>query len=113
MTLPTLESMEAELDSNVMAALGDAISYTPSGSSALSIRAHVDYEDGEIAVGGAEAIQPDISVEILKSDLPSRPVSADRITLSKVPGKTFRPVNVSTDKSGTHWLADLREVPGG
>ena len=49
-------------------------------------------------------------VEVQISDLPQRPADADRITLAKVSGRTFKPINVGRDRSGTHWVFELKRV---
>ena len=84
--------------------VGDSIVYDGG-----TIKGFIDHE--EMNRGGIGAIEQDMSVQILRSDVPARPGSTNRITLPKLPGKTFKPVNVRMDDGATWWVFDLKEVP--
>lgn len=108
----TLESLQgAFLDEPCMAALGDTIEYRPSGANRyITMLAYVDYTDMMQSLDGAQAIDQDVSVEALRSDIPTKPDSSCRVRLPKLPGKTFKPINVRSDESAAFWLFELKAV---
>lgn len=107
----TLEDMEgAFLDAPCMAALGDSIRYMAVGGSFVAMLAYVDHAEGSRPLGTGEVIEQDMSVQVLRSDVPVRPSSACRVTVGKVPGKTFKPVNVRRDTTGQFWEFELALV---
>lgn len=111
MALPNIEDYDAILDRTCADVVGDTISYKAVGAAGYSDKqAHVDYRDGEVTLGSTEAIEQNISIEIMKSDVPAKPTKAVRIQLPKVPGATFAPINVRTGSSGTHWVFELKGV---
>lgn len=107
--MSTLEELTDDIDAICMAELGDTISYVPSGSAALTIKAHPDYADHNRNIGGVDVMEQNIMLAVRKVDVPRKPVSADRVIMPKKPGKIYRPVNVGTDESGTHWMFELQE----
>ena len=76
------------------------------------MRAHVDYRDAVKPLEGADAIAQDITVAILKSDLAAMPGNTARIQLARYAGATFRPINVRSDESGTHWEFEVVQANG-
>lgn len=110
MALPTLESFDTLLDRTCADVLGDAIQYAADGVTFAAKQAHVDYADAARAMDTAEVFEQDMTLAMVKADVPARPTGAVRITLPKVAGKTFKPVNVRNDASGTHWVFELKEV---
>lgn len=104
MALPTLSGFTATLDGMTVGLLGDPLTYDGD-----TIKGFIDHE--EMNRGGIGAIEQDMSVQIMRSDVPTRPGSTNRITLPKLPGKTFKPVNVRMDDGATWWVFDLKEVP--
>lgn len=104
MAIPTLEDMTERLDEGTAMLVGDPLTYDGN-----TINGFIDHV--EMNRGGIGAIEQDMSVQILRSDIPTRPGSANRITLPKLPGKTFKPVNVRLDDGATFWVFDLKEVP--
>lgn len=112
-TGPVLEDVEATLDEACMAGLGDGIGYKASGAATFTpMRAYVEYGELARSFDGGQAIAQDIKVELLRSQVPARPTAAVRITLGKLPGLTFRPVNVGLANSGTHWAFEVERVNG-
>lgn len=108
--MTTLEDLESGMDAECMAILGDSITFRPAGGSALAIKAYVNFEDMARSLDGTQAIEQNITVQVRKVDLPAKPRAQDRITLGKVAGKIYQPVNVGQDISGTHWNFELRQV---
>ena len=111
MALKTLSEMMPSVAATARNVLGHDILYTPTGTStALPIKAQGDYSpnmlNGEVSVG----IDQDIELMVLKTDLAAMPADGDRITLPRVPGKTFKPVNVHHDETAEHWLFNLKRV---
>lgn len=108
--MSTLEDLESGLDDACMSTLGDSISYTPAGGSALAIKAYVNHEEVARSLDNGAAIEQAMTLEIQRSAIPLRPASGDRITLAKVAGKTFKPANVTLNPGGTHWIFELVKV---
>lgn len=110
---PVLEDLEASLDEACMAGLGDGIGYKAVGASTFAaMRAYVEYGELARSLDGGQAIEQDIRVEVLCSQVPARPSDAVRITLGKLPGKVFKPINVGLTDSGTHWAFEVKRVNG-
>lgn len=107
---PYLSDVEADLDQTVMAALGDTVRYRPVGGVFADKRAYVEFPETLFSPDTGTMIAQDIMVDILKTDVPAKPTGSCRITLGKVPGKTFKPVNVRSDKSGAHWQFEVVET---
>lgn len=106
----TLEDLEAGMDSTCMSILGDSITYRPASGPTIPIKAYGNFEDLVRSLDAGQAIEQDMLFEVLRSDVPVRPTLACRITARKLPGKIFQPVNVSLDRSGTHWQFELKRV---
>jgi hypothetical protein len=106
----TLEDLEPGMDAQCMSILGDSITYRRASGSTLSLKAYVNFEEMARSIDIGKAIEQAMTVEVQISDLPQRPAPTDRITLAKVAGRTFQPINVSRDRSGTHWIFDLKKV---
>lgn len=98
------------MDAECMTILGDSITYRRASGPTLSLKAYVNFEEVARSIDIGQAIEQAMLVEIRISDLPQRPAPADRITLGKVPGITFKPINVGRDRSGTHWAFELKRV---
>ena len=105
-----LESLTPEIDAVTADVLGERITYRANGGAPFYPKAHVYYADMQRDIGAGQTIEQDITVHIRKVDLPTMPNSADRITLGKRLGVTFKPVNPSHDDSGTHWIVNLKIV---
>lgn len=112
MTLPTLDDLTPALDRISVDLLGDPIEYAADGSAFEGATAFVDYRDASKAFEGAQAIEQDVTVSLLKADVPARPAATARLRLPKLAGKTFKPINVRSDTSGTHWEFEVKEVAG-
>lgn len=109
-----LESLTTDLDRACMDTLGDTISYKAAGAGTFSdVLAHADYRDSARSFDGAEVIAQDMRFAVLMSDVPAKPTGEVRVQLPKVAGRTFKPVGVGRDESGTHWEFDLKDVTGG
>lgn len=104
MAIPTLEDMTERLDEGSAMLVGDSLVYD-----GTTIKGFIDHV--EMNRGGIGAIEQDMSVQIMRSDVPTRPAATNRITLPKIAGKTFKPVNVRLDDGATWWVFDLKEVP--
>jgi len=91
--------------------LGDTISYSAAGGAFTPLKVEANYRDADRVFDHAEVAAQDVKLSALKVDVPNRPSSAARLTLPKIPGKTFRPINVRTSESGTEWEFEIEEVP--
>lgn len=103
MEMPTLDSQRGAMDDDVFTVLGSPITYTPAGGSAFVVQALINSQDMEKSYdqSNAIALQPQFTVR--KSDLTSKPMAGDRFTSARYPGKTFKPANVMSTKSGSRW----------
>lgn len=72
-----------------------------------TVRVQGDYGDGEIAAAGSMGIRQEIELMVLKSDLPTPLVANSIIILPAVPGKRFRPANITNSADGDHWVFNL------
>lgn len=108
MPLPNLDDWTDRLDERCRDYLGETIQYAASGTIYVPEKAHVDYRDMAQQMQVGEAIAQDISVSLMKSDVPAKPRANTRLQLSKRPGKTYRPINVRSDESGTHWEFEVQ-----
>lgn len=110
-TGPRLEDMQDDdLDRACMDGLGDGIQYRAEGGDYSPFSAYVDYGEALRDLETGKKIEQDITVQMLKSDLAFRPTARDRVTLNRVPGKTYRPINIRSDRSGTHWEFEVASV---
>lgn len=109
--MSTLEDMQgALLNGPCMAILGDTLKYRPAGGAWLTFKAYVDHRDNQTSLDGSQVMAQDILVQARKADIPVKPGSGARVTLPKVPGKLFKPINVGSDVSGDHWEFSLQAV---
>lgn len=107
----TLEDMEgAFLDAPCMAGLGDSITYKAVVGGWNPFLAYVDFAEGQRGMSVSDAVSQDISVQIMRSDIPVRPSDACRIKFGKIPGKIYKPVNVRLSTSGTYWEFEVVKV---
>lgn len=105
-----LEDFDAALETTTLELLGDTIAYTPSGGSPLSLKAIVDYAESFDQLAGSRVQSDDLAVEIARTAV-AEPSGADRLTLPKRPGETFKPRDWRSDETGANWLVLLAKVP--
>lgn len=105
-----INDLDALLDANVDAILGDTIPYTRAADgSASDIQAHIEYGDEPKNNSGFHDLQRQIfMVEISKSQLPDKPQAGDRFTLPETGAIIFGPINVTTSTSGNHWRFEVK-----
>ena len=107
----SLEDLQGQfLDEPCMEMLGDTIAYKPIGKAWRSMKAYVDHSDQAQTLDASKVIAQDLSLQLLKSQVPSRPSKGVLIRLPKVPLKTFGPVNVRSDASGDYWEFEVIAV---
>lgn len=109
-TGPTLESLQSGMDADCMAALGDSVRYMPEGDGFSSFKAYVEFNEAVQDVETGKVVEQDITVQMLMTDVPDRPNGRCRIRLGRLPGLTFKPVNVRVDKTGTHWEFEVAKT---
>jgi hypothetical protein len=106
----TLEDILPSMATASRDILGHTITYRPAGATtALTIKAQGDYSPNMLSGTASVGIDQDIELMILKSDIPAKPVANDRITLPRVPGIIFQPVNVTHDETAQHWIVNLKK----
>lgn len=107
--MSTLSEFEDEMESSLLAELGDPITYTPNGGAPLSLHAWVNYDTGVVATPNSRALVTQIEVEVAAADV-ATPTKQDTITLPRLPGKTFRPARIERGKLGNTWALGLTET---
>lgn len=105
-----LDELTGEIDATCMALLGEDILFSRAAGPFTTVRAHVYYRDAVRDLVSGKMSEQDIMCIVQVSALAAKPTMADRIRLPKRAGKTYRPVNVVADDSGTHWEFDLQTV---
>lgn len=110
MAIPNLADFTDRLDHACRDWLGEVIEYAANGTAFADKRGHVDYRDMVKAMEIAQAIAQDITVSLLRADVAAKPAATARLRLSRHSGKTFKPLNVRLDESGTHWEFEVQEV---
>jgi len=110
-TRPRLSDIEPMMNAQCRDVLGHAIYYTPVGGVRRTVYVQGNYEDGAVTAGFSAAVEQKIELMVMKTDVPARPSKGVRITLLRVPGKLYEPVDVQNDETGYHWLFNLKAVP--
>lgn len=103
MPFPSLESLSPMLDRLTMDALGDTIQYRPANDVWRPVKAEVDYRDAVKAFEQTQVIEQDITVKLLKVDVPAKPDANVRLQFPLLPELTFRPLNPRSTDGGTEW----------
>ncbi|BBD98046.1 hypothetical protein SAMIE_1015470 [Sphingobium amiense] len=112
MPLPDLESRTEKLFSKSDQLLGDTITVVMPGSDPVTIKRQVSHRDKTRVLDFAAATAQDILIELDKATFPTRPQGTWRITLPRLPGRTFAPAGANTDESGFYWEVGVKEVKG-
>lgn len=107
---PTLEDMDAIHNRACMDRLGDSIAYQPLGGTFAPARGYVEFGDQVRDLQTGQVIAQDITVEMMCEDTPVRPSGACRITINKLPGQMFRPINVRLGDDGGHWKFEVERM---
>lgn len=112
MTPPrTLEDFDADDNAACDTLVGDTLSYRATGAAAfVSLKGYVDYADALRSIDTGQVIEQDIAVELRKALAGERPGNGTRMQLAKLPGKTFRPINVRSSSDGDYWLFEVQQV---
>lgn len=110
MPMPNIEDFTPMLDRACADIVGETVAYSADGGAFVSLQAHVLYRDATTTIEIAQAIEQDVSVAMLKVDVPVKPGKASRIRFGKLPGRTFRIINVRTDDAGTEWNFEVKDV---
>lgn len=112
MTFRLEDQQGAFLDAPCMDILGDSIAYQTVGGALLPMRGYVDFTEQMLDIATGQAIAQDITVEVRHADVPVRPSAQCRVTIARLLGKTFRPVNVRNSADGNHWIFELEKISG-
>ena len=107
--MPTLRDLSAALESAVNDALGDEITYTPSGGEADTFNAWVEFGTVDITAGSSRATAERIVIEVPFAKV-AAPSSDDRITIALRPGLTFKPASVDRAPTGDGSIIVLAKV---
>lgn len=110
MAIPTLDDYTAMLDEACRDYLYETIQYKPASGSYGDEKARVEYQDTTRAFETSQVMVQAIRVSLLKADVPAKPNSLCRLTLPRLSGKIFKPVNIGSDEAGTHWEFDVETV---
>jgi RecB family endonuclease NucS len=99
------------LDALTVATIGDPITYTPAGGTALSFNAWVDHTPDLIDFGFTAAITAEAAVQIRKIDLPTFDKDGDRIFLPRT-GRTYKMATAPLhSRCGRLWNLAIVKVP--
>ena len=90
--------------------IGDALTITPSGGSATSIRGQVNYGQAIADFGDTGAVIDDMSVDYDAALIAGKPGKGWRVALPRLAGRLFEPLAVRRDESGKRWVFGLKEV---
>lgn len=107
-----LEALTANLFAKCDAYLGDTITITPPGGSAITVKAGASFADSIGDFGNTTAIIQNMLVDCDKAALPGKPGPGWRVATAALPGKAFEPINVMNDDSGRRWVFALQECNG-
>ncbi len=83
----------------------EAVTYTPSGGSAVSISAIVDRADGSRREGGLSSLQYEAMIQVKASDLVARPKYRDKVTID---GIDYVVMEQGVTGDGYVWTVPLR-----
>lgn len=109
--MPSLRDFEGRVNRACMDGLGYDLLYKAVGSARYVEKlAFIDHTDAARSIDGGMMIDQDVTLEVLRDDVPAKPTDACRMQLPRIPGKTFKPVNVRSDETGTHWSFELKQV---
>lgn len=106
----SLEDFDDVLNETSLDLLGDSITYTPAGGSALSFKAIVDYADRVEQLSGTKMVVGENAVEVPIATV-DVPTNEDEILLPKRAGVIYQPKGWIRDESGDNWLIVLKRKP--
>lgn len=109
-TGPRLEDLQVPIAAGCMERLGDSIAYKAPGGSYVPIRGYVDFGEAARDLETGQIIAQDITVEVTHAAVAVRPTALARVTIDKLPGLTFKPVNVRNSNDGDHWIFEVEKV---
>lgn len=111
MTFPALEDLEDDYLNRVcMDALGDSIQYKVSGGSYAAKKVYGEFAEALLDISTGQVVSQDITCQMLVEDLPRRPLEGDRLTINRISGITYKPVNVRRSQDGKHWEFEVVKV---
>lgn len=110
MPLPDLESRTEMLFTKIDELLGDTITVVLPGGQSVTFKANVNHRDKTRVLDFATATAQDILIDIDKAL--GKPAPTWRITLPRLPGKTFAPADVGGDESGFRWEFTVKVAAG-
>lgn len=90
--------------------IGDSFRYKAAGGAFSDKTGFIDYADQDRTLDASTVIEQAITVEVSKTSVPVKPDAQCRVTLPKLAGKTFKPINVGSDASGNCWTFQLQAV---
>jgi len=111
MTFPALEDLEDQfLNRTCMDVLGDSLEFKLAGGSYVPMKAYGDFADAIRDLSTGTVISQDISLQMLATDLPRRPIESDRVRISRLGASIYKPTNVRRSQDGKHWEFELVKV---
>ena len=97
-----------DLDRITAEHIGDPMTYTPYGGSALPLKEWADHSGDTISFGFSEGVTAGAVIQVYKTDVPVA-TKQDTIYLPRT-GLTYKPVEILTDRSGRMWNIALGKV---
>lgn len=110
MPLPTLEDFEPRLYRTSIDVLGDSIQYKVAGGAFVAKKVYGEFAEAVRDISSGMAVSQDITCQMLVDDLPRRPIDGDRLTIDRISGATYKPVNVRRSQDGKHWEFEVVKV---
>lgn len=104
-----MNGFDGGFDQTINNALGDEVTYTPSGGEADTFDAWVEFAVVDINAGNSRAQGEQIIIEVTAENLPT-PSKEDRCTITLRPGRTYRPASWEPSSTGSGWRIPLVEV---
>ena len=105
-----MNGLSGGFDQQINDALGDEVTYTPSGGAAATFNAWVEFAVVDITGQGSRSQGEQIILEVPaeKLETPSRD---DRLTIALRPGRLYGPASWEPSTTGSGWRIPLREWP--
>jgi hypothetical protein len=93
--------------------LGDTVTITPPSGPAIVLKLNATHRDRRADFGLSSATVQDAMLDVDMHKLPGRPGKGWRVSLPRIPGRIFEPLDVERDDSGLRWEFALKGVTNG
>lgn len=108
MALPTLEDLTDAMIATCDQIVGDTIAFKRNGGIYADLKGRVEYGEAFRDIATGIVVEQDIKVWLSKAACPTRPDNLCRITLPRITGIIYKPVNA--EDVGTDWRFGVQRV---